>query len=387
MASKNIANASNASEKMHIVTSTATFTSTATINTTANLIMSSQSSGLFSPRPFERSTRSSSGSHVKSTFMRVRCSPPDIMHPESFEQVQSPVISPTDLEVNSNLVSVTPVNRAKTLDGSESSNVDLLRRVSDMEYQIQHQSLYNMNQNDKIQQLEQKINSLEGQLMILNSHFSVRDHVIEGLKGEISRLQQYTRRYSVSVTGLEKKPNEKQEYLREMVMELVDQVTSTTTENDIDKFHRNGRVTNNGKDQEILIRFKSHSAKEAFYRGRKTLPPTFNNGWKVKIRPSLSANQENLLKEAKSTVEEYNLCDENRNPVDFVFANIHGETQVKFKNKFRGSEFVTFRSIEQLMSVITQAQSVKETDDQFQESWKDQLQHHSGQRPNEDHGI
>ena len=69
---------------------------------------------------------------------------------------------------------------------------------------------------------------------------------------------------------------------------------------DVDKFHRNGRTFNEGKDQELLIRFKTHSAKEAFYRGRKTLPPARRG---IKIRPSLSRKQQKLLKEAESLVQ------------------------------------------------------------------------------------
>ena len=246
----------------------------------------------------------------------------------------------------------------------------LLQRINDLEYQVQSHSVYNLVQNDKIHQLEQRVNSLEGQLMVVHSRFSVRDHIIDGLKGEIQRLQQFTRRYTVSVTGIEKKRDEDPESLRQEVLNLVNDVTSTTTEQDIDKFHRNGRTFNNGKDQEILIRFKSHSAKEAFYRGRKTLPPARKG---VKIRPSLSTNQQNLLREAQTLVDDFQFREEIKNPVDFVFANIHGETQVKFKNKFRGNLFATFRSLKDLICILNQAQAVKETDQKFYEfsSWAD----------------
>ena len=257
--------------------------------------------------------------------------------------------------------------------------VDLLRRINDLEYQVQHQSTYNLLQNDKIHKLERKVQSLEGELLVVNARFSVRDHVIEALKNEVHRLQQYTRRYTVSVVGVEKKEGERPEELREQVLKLVEEVDSSTTELDIDKFHRNGRTFNNGKDQEILIRFKSHSAKEAFYRARKTLPPARRG---VKIRPSLSENQKKLLKEAETLVEEYKLNDENRNPVAFVFANIHGEVQVKLKKKFRGNDLITFRSIKDLIQIVAQAQAIKVTEEKFHEiySWADQ----PGDHPEED---
>ena len=114
---------------------------------------------------------------------------------------------------------------------------ELLRRLNDLEYQVQNQTLYNLLQNDKICNLERKVQWLEGELMVVNARFSVRDHVIEALKNEVQRLQQYTHRYTVSVVGVEKKANERPENLREEVLKLVGEVTSSTTEEDIDKFH------------------------------------------------------------------------------------------------------------------------------------------------------
>ena len=369
------------------VTSTATFTTTATIDTSGNNLLASAASGQFSPRPFGGpKTRSSTGVHIQSAYMRVKVSPDktptsseaDVLSnsssssfsiadsPETFT-AQSPITSPS---ANSQTF-VTVLQ--KPIDPVDIDVADLLRRVTSLEEMMQQQVKFSLFQQEKIKKLEKKVNSLEGQLIIVNSQFSVRDHIIEGLQGEINRLQQYTRRYTVSITGIEKKPNETPEILQEEVHKLVGEVTSDTTVADIDKFHRNGRSYNNGKNQEILLRFKSHSAKEAFYRGRKTLPPTRRN---VKIRPSLSAYQKNLLDEAETIVEEFNLRDEVRNPVEFVFANIHGETQVKLKNKFRGSNFVTFRSVTQLISSLNQVQSVKRTDEKFHEfaSWADQPQ-------------
>ena len=148
----------------------------------------------------------------------------------------------------------------------------------------------------------------------------VRDHIVEGLKGEIQRLQQYTGRYYVAVSGIEKKREEKPEELREIVLKLVSEVKSNTGEHDIDKFQRNGRV-HDDKKQDIIIRFKSHAAKEAFYKARKSLPPTRNN---TKIRPSLSPNQKTLLHEAQSVIEEFHLAHEQINPPWF---NTYAQTR------------------------------------------------------------
>ena len=82
---------------------------------------------------------------------------------------------------------------------------DLLDRITTLT------SLYS-EQNKTINQLEGKIHHMEedivdlnGKLMIMNARLSVRDQVVNGLKGEIQRLQQYTRRYSVNISGIENK--------------------------------------------------------------------------------------------------------------------------------------------------------------------------------------
>ena len=109
----------------------------------------------------------------------------------------------------------------KSTEISGTTIYELLKRVDDLESQAQHQTEYNLLLNDKIHKLEHKVQCLEGQLMVVNSRFSVRDHVIEALQNEVQRLQQYTRRYTVSVVGVGKKENERPEELREEVIVIV----------------------------------------------------------------------------------------------------------------------------------------------------------------------
>ena len=239
----------------------------------------------------------------------------------------------------------------------------VVRGLNILEANLNYQKTYNLLQNDKIRELENRISQLEGDLMQSKARFCVTDHVIDALKGEINRLQQFTRRYTVSVTGIAKQKEEKDnpDILRDKIHKLIAEVKSTTNIEDIDKFHRNGRVTN-GNEQEILIRFKSHAAKESFYRARKTLPPAMKE---VKIRPSLSRHQNDLLREAIDTVEQYSFNDEIVNPIEFVFANIHGDIQAKMKTKVRGSPFITFNSIQDLHRKFQDAQAIEQTDTAF----------------------
>ena len=273
-------------------------------------------------------------------------------------------------------LSPTPSSSSSGIDDSPPPSTithdinSLVERLDDVEGQLNFQRKYIRDQEDKIEHLEERISHLAGDLTQTKALFSVRDSVIEALRGEIHRLQQYTRRYSVTISGIDRERDENPEnpdVLRDKVRKLVTDVNSTTKEEDIDKFHRNGR--RNGKEQDIIIRFKSHSAKEAFYKARKNLPKTSN----VKIRPSLSNNQVNLLRDAQAVVEDLSLHEEIVNPVEFVFANLHGITQAKLKNKFRGSHFVSFNNVPELIRMIQKAQVLKEAENEFDaiSSWAD----------------
>ena len=96
------------------------------------------------------------------------------------------------------------------------------------------------------------------------------------------------------------------------------------------------------------MRFKSHSAKEDFYKGRKSLG-AHRRG--IKIRPSLSPAQKTLLTDANAFLEtEDSTLYEN--PPEFVFANVLGQIQVKMKKKCKHGLFVTIRSVAHLTQMI-----------------------------------
>ena len=204
----------------------------------------------------------------------------------------------------------------------------------------------------ELSQSKGKILKLERDVEVVHSLLKVKDCVIEGVKGELNRLQQYTRRYSVVISGIEKTDQrENVESLRPKVEEIIGKVESTTTLADVDKFHRNG--PSKGTKQDIILRFKSHSAKEQFYKARKTLPDELKH---VKIRPSLSPDQQNLLDESRDLLDEYlHGGYVGENSPEYVFANVHGVVQVKMKNPSRGGMFITIQNISHLSQILAKA--------------------------------
>ena len=198
----------------------------------------------------------------------------------------------------------------------------------------------------KINKLNKQVHHLESAKAYTDSILVVKDKVHELLAKRITHLEQYTRRYSVVVKGIAYRENEVREgKLEEDVRNLLQESTSTATFQDIDKFHRNGPRFETKQD--LLIRFKSHSAKENFYRSRKSMK---RRG--VKVQPSLSVETKSVLDEAKEHIANYDgygLV----NPPDLVMADLHGNLWVKFKNQTNENQmFYKFDSIEKLSEIV-----------------------------------
>ena len=203
---------------------------------------------------------------------------------------------------------------------------------------------------EKITKLESKISKLEGQVAINTSIQFVRDRVTEELKNQMVNLQQYTRRYSVVISGLKRNTDEKEE-----IKEVLKEAASTTSFDDVDKFHRVGPIKDNNK-QDLIIRFKSHSAKESFFLNRKKIKR--NN---IKVKPSLAPGRKALLEEATEVVKEYAESNLNlKNRPHFAYSDMHGNLKVKMSHEVNNKLFFKFSSINDLCSIIETNQEVRE---------------------------
>ena len=202
--------------------------------------------------------------------------------------------------------------------------------------------------------LEKKINVNETKILHMDSLMFVKDRVIEELQKQLNDLQQYTRRYSVIVNGIKvKQGRETNDDLRVEVNKLLEEANvSDVTKNEVDKFHRNGPRKDD--EQSIIIRFKSHSAKEEFYKKRKNIKRRY-----TKIYPSLTSTNRSLLESSRKFLEEnHNESTDGEllNPPHFVLADMHGNISVKMKYEHKNRLFFNFSSIQQLMRIINTCQ-------------------------------
>ena len=211
---------------------------------------------------------------------------------------------------------------------------------------------------DVVSKLEDRIRKLGRDQMMNEALLVMKDRVQTLLSKRITQLEQYTRRYSVIIKGIDKEYNEKPEDLKKKIQAIMDECESSTTFDEVDKLHRNGK--REGKTQDVIVRFKSHSAKETFYKKRKTI------GNNIKVQPSLSPASKQQLEEAKELIKTYQV-DAIDNPPHFVMADMHGNLQVKMTKETKDGLFFRFDSPDQLRSLISKCNANEEADVLFDE--------------------
>ena len=243
-----------------------------------------------------------------------------------------------------------PPTTPKPLIQKPPSLTQVLEKVEHLESQIRSLQAESDKKDILIQKMDDRIIQLQLDQMRTASYLIVKEHTSQHLQNRIIQLEQYTRRHSLILKGIPKSgvrgtPEEEGEKLKTEVSKIVES-SGEASFDDVDKFHRNG-PTYEG-EQDVIVRFKTHAAKESFFNTRKTLPDK-----RIKVQPSLSPATRSLLKEAKDALEKYYINDENLdNPPEFVYANLHGELLVKMKKKMKFGSFLRFNSLEELHNQI-----------------------------------
>ena len=197
---------------------------------------------------------------------------------------------------------------------------------------------------EEIASLRQQLQALQGRLEAVEAQVAVTSKVNSILSKEVDRLEQYGRRNSVVIRGILPKEDETNDQLKQCVEDIVagDLGFKEQFKVDFDKTHRIGPVldTPKGKRQDVIVRFKSHSTRYDVYHKRKSL-----KNKSIRITPSLTKTRRKLLSTARSEYEEHE-------DVDFIYVNEHGDTKVRFEEKFRGKYAYDFASIDELRELM-----------------------------------
>ena len=237
--------------------------------------------------------------------------------------------------------------------------IDVLNEKLDHQGNLINKLLIEATEKDNLlSEMENRLRRLEAEQIKTESLLFMKDVVSKHLSNRITQLEQYSRRYSVIVKGVPYENKEKFASLKETVNKIIENCDSETSVDDIDKFHRNGRPED-GK-QDIIIRFKSHSAKESFYKNRKSIQQPA----RIKIQPSLSTDRKKLLNVANDLISKFKT---NGNGPDFALPDVHGNLLVKFAKPTVTGLFLRFDSLEQLIYLIHKHDGLSEARKEFDE--------------------
>jgi hypothetical protein len=242
----------------------------------------------------------------------------------------------------------------------------LQQQVQQKEQQKQHKQQQKQQQKKKdesgpsskdeeIASLRQQLQAMQVRLEAVESQVAITSKVNTILSKEVDRLEQYGRRNSVVIRGIPPKEDETNGELKQCVKDIVavDLGLKEQFKVDFDKTHRIGPVltTPKGKRQDVIVRFKSHSSRYDVYRKRKEL-----KNKSIRITPSLTKTRRKLLSMARSEYEEHE-------DVNFVYVNEHGDTKVRFNEKFKGKFVYDFSSMDELRELMETPFGTYENDD------------------------
>ncbi len=165
--------------------------------------------------------------------------------------------------------------------------------------------------------------SLVGRVEELESYMIASKNVNEKLRAHIDNIDQYGRRSNLIIKHVP--VDDENETIKDLEGKmsnfLKNELNVPNASHEIDKVHRIGKPKEyrGAKQQNVIIRFRSHAARYTAYSNRK-------NAKKFKVAPNLTKHREEELFKAKSLVE-------SMKGVKFVFADIHGDMKVLFESK------------------------------------------------------
>ena len=179
-----------------------------------------------------------------------------------------------------------------------------------------------------IDELLAHIVKLEARVIALEDGLWSTSHVTSVLQEQITaktdELEIYSRRPCIVLTVLCKEENEN-------LSKLKKDVVDTLSESGISKEEVANKIDKNNT-QNTIIKFKSHSFKKKNYLKRKAITKR-----DVKIKPSLTKHQIELLKDANTLTTD--------NPGTnflFAYADVHRNLKFSLKDARNGQEVVKF---------------------------------------------
>ena len=159
----------------------------------------------------------------------------------------------------------------------------------------------------KISELETKFGSQQGKFNELETKFE--NHQIDSEK-QYDDLEQYGRRTSLRIDGIDIASNENADTLEQCVINKIRSDCSIDVQpQDINRLHRIGPKytdrTSNQQGQQVIVKFKSFKVRQSVYQARPRRRPRDREQAprKIRIALDLTAKRYALLKKARAELE------------------------------------------------------------------------------------
>ena len=194
-------------------------------------------------------------------------------------------------------------------------------------------------QNELIEKLVKKVNTLEGHIMFLEGKLAVTDTVSKPLEKKGYDLEAYSQRPYLIVSGVKKDKNQNMENLTETIIDKLEQtgIPKEELKTNIDKLHRTGPYQHSTNTQTVIVKFKSHSFKEKIHNRRK------NVNKNIKLVPSLTRHYSQLLNNLQIALINSKM-NGILNAVKFVFADVHGSLKLVLQNPYKNRSVFSVNS-------------------------------------------
>ena len=190
----------------------------------------------------------------------------------------------------------------------------------------------------KLEEKDKRILELENTLFIMNEKMAYNDKRFELLERRIDDSEQYSRRTSLRINGINYEKNETAAQCLEKVKKEVTKLGIKLDDCEFDRAHRIGRSVD-GKDRQMIVKFATFRARTLVYRNRNK--DGKNEAGKVKFYIDQTKRRFDLRKMAVDYCEE-------KPQVDFVFVDINCNLCLRFKS----GEFKFFNSKEELVNIV-----------------------------------
>ena len=224
------------------------------------------------------------------------------------------------------------------------ATAELKRQLEALQQKVNKLANKNKSLEEKVDVLENTKRKLIDRVEVLETKMSVSENVTSRLTAELDRLDQYNRRSNLIIKNVNL-PDDPKSETNEDIKVIVQRVIKDelqlpdTILDDVDKFHRNGHIkkTNNKQKQNIIVRFKSHSSRYACLLKKKSIKSN-------KIAPNLTRRRGKMLFDANKIIKDKQLSAS----IEFCFANIHGDLQVRLAEPVNGTKVHAFDSLKGL---------------------------------------